>query len=114
MITDPNAVAFVNDVVRPAADRLAGIIPLLQSVLLQWNAKGLAATITNTSDLIDDGSATGGSAPNSPDGRTPITGADVVAMITNMQSIQANIQANSNAIVLNVMKIAVNPQLNGH
>ena len=109
MITDIASVRYCNEQLRPAFDELAGSVLKIQSLLTQWLAKNLAATISNTSDLIDDGAAPGGSAPGSPDGRTPITGADVNAAIGFMGQIQSALAANDNAMLDNLFKIAVNP-----
>ena len=109
MITDAQSVKFCNQVLRPACDQLAGAMLLIQQTLNAWTAKQLGSSITATDDLIDDGAASGGLAPGSPDGRTPISGNDVNACIANMQTLLTAAAANGNAMALNVMKIAVNP-----
>jgi hypothetical protein len=102
MITDPQSITFSNSQLRPTADRLAGSVLDIQSLLAQWNSKNLAATITNTDDVIEDGSAV--------DGRTQLTGADENTFIAGLAQIQAILQANNNALLNNLFKIAVNPQ----
>jgi len=102
-ITDVNAVKFCNEQVRPSADRIMQFYWWCKGLQVQWASQGLAAKIPNDATaLVVDGSAT--------DGRTPITGADVIAMLTNLQNLVNSMEANSSLILLQFAKVSVNPR----
>lgn len=108
MITDPQAVAFCNQSIRPLADLLAQGYIACKQINILFAAKGLAALIPNDpAQVVIDGAATAGGTPG--DGRTIITGADVNALLTIAAAWQATCEANGNALALQIGKIAVNP-----
>ena len=80
-ITDATAVAFVNEAVRPFADRLVGLSASMDIEIAKWNAV-IAPILTAyaAGDVFLDGSAT--------DGRTPLTKTDVENFITQLSTIQ--------------------------
>lgn len=99
-ITNPEAVKFCNEKIRPVADRYAQLYWFAKIVLAEWNAGDLSTNVPNTSDVVVDGSAT--------DGRTPITGAQVNGIIANLQLLVNDLEAN-NELKLNALaQIAVN------
>jgi hypothetical protein len=102
-ITDVNAVKFCNEQVRPSADRIMQFYWWCKGLQIQWTSQGLAAKIPNdaTAQVID-GAAT--------DGRTQITGADVITLLSNLQSLITSLEANSNLVLNQVAKLAVNPR----
>jgi len=102
-ITDVEAVRFCNEHARIVADKIAGAQGALSGFLSLWAVKDLASKIPNDSSVIIDGSAS--------DGRTQITGADIHALISGAQTIKDSIDANSGAIGVNALKIAVNPKV---
>ena len=80
-ITDPTVIAFVNEAVRPFSDRLVGLSASMDIEIAKWNAVISPLLAGNAdADTIMDGSAT--------DGRTPLTKADVVNLITQLMTIQ--------------------------
>jgi hypothetical protein len=102
MITDKSAIVFANERVRPVADELARAYRDAKTILAFWQAKGMAAFFPNDATGADDGSAS--------DGRTPITGADVNALVFECNAIVTRYEANSSAILFSILKIAVNPE----
>ena len=98
-INDPAAVRFSNEKIRVAADQLTRYY-LFKEVVDEWFATGMSSLITNTSDVIEDGSAT--------DGRNVITGIDATAIITRMMEVISDMEAASNAKLNTVNKVAVN------
>lgn len=94
------AVKFSNEKIRPAADMLAQFYNFANTVVDEWNALGGAVLIPNTSEEIDDGSAS--------DGRTIITGADANIIIERLAEFVAAMEANGNARLNSVLKVAVN------
>ena len=54
-ITSPEAIRFVNEIVRPLAERMRGLKVMIDSALTTWNA-GLNTVIgTSSGDLLEDG-----------------------------------------------------------
>jgi hypothetical protein len=102
-ITNPQAVTFCNEKIRPVADRYAQLYWFAKMVLTEWNSTGMSAIIPNQGgETVVDGSET--------DGRTPISGAHVNGMITNLQLLVNDLEANSNAKLNGLSQIAVNEQ----
>lgn len=99
-ITDPAAVAFANQKIRPMADAMAQNYATCKAIVNAWNALTMSAKITNTADIISDGSAT--------DGRNQITGAQATAIVTRAQEVIADYEATSNAKLNTVLQVAVN------
>ena len=100
-ITDPEAVRFCNEKVRVAADKLAQAYHFAKQVTQEWTANNLGETIAyDNSDLVVDGSET--------DGRHPISGVDVNNLITRLNELQTDYEANANAKLNTILNIAVN------
>lgn len=99
-ITDPQSVLFANQKVRPLADSLSQFYWRAKSVLQQYNSTALLTSITNDSSIIVDGSAT--------DGRTVLTGSDVVVMLSLIQGLVNQFEANSNLQLNQLTKPSVN------
>lgn len=98
-ITNPQAVKFCNEKIRPSADRYAQLYWVAKIILTEWNAAGMATLIPNTADVVEDGS------PN--DGRTPITGAMVNGFKNNLQLLVNDLEANSAVKLNGLSQIAV-------
>lgn len=101
-ITDPKAVRFCNEQIRPSCDKLTQFYWFIKAVKQEYLATpGLATAIpSSASEVVADGADT--------DGRTQITGADVQAALTHLNTLIASLEAN-NAAMLNLFhKIAVN------
>jgi hypothetical protein len=99
-VTNPSAIAFCNDRVRPAADRLAQAYYRAVQVYDEWFASGMDAIILTGGGEVDDGAAI--------DGRHIITADDVLLLITRLQEMKADYQATNNAKLNTVLKPAVN------
>lgn len=102
-ITDPNAIAFINQRMRPIADMRIKLHYVSKIAAAEFTAKGLSATITNDSQVVNDGSQ----APTG-DGRTSITGADVNVLLALMNADIATLEASSNLKLNQTIKVAVN------
>ena len=101
-ISDPQSIAFCNQVIRPLADAFGKLYYAAELAAQQFTAKGLSATIPNDATaVVVDGSAS--------DGRTQITGADVNILLSNMNAFVSTAQANTNLILNQTAKIWVNP-----
>ena len=101
-ITDASAIKFSNEKIRVAADKLYGAYLFAKEVITDWNAVSMSTLITNTSDVISDGSIT--------DGRTQITGAEATSVITRLQELVTDYEASSNSKLNTVVKPSVNPR----
>jgi len=101
-ISDPAAVAFANTKIRPMADAMAQSYFTAKALVDAWNALAMSAKITNTADLIVDGSA--------QDGRNQITGAQATTVVTRAMEIIADYEATSSAKLNTVLAAAVNSQ----
>ena len=100
-ITDPTAIAFCNARVRRLADLYSQLYYASQPVIDEWNARGGTAFIPGTAETIADGA--------DQDGRPPITGADVVNLITRLQELTTDLEAGGNAKLNTLLAVAVNP-----
>jgi hypothetical protein len=88
-ITDPVAISFSDQTLRPVSDHLAGMEKRLADMVADWTAANLNPVYTNNAaDMLEDG-AFGG------DGRVPVSGADVQTLKTALLAIKAVVDANS-------------------
>lgn len=99
-ITNPQAVRFCNETVRPLADAYASLYFAAKRAGAEWTAQGVDALIPNTTDLIADGSAV--------DGRTPITGANVRGLVTQIAALITDLEANGGVKLNALLRISVN------
>jgi len=102
-ITSPQAVKFCNEQARRIADSYAGLYYFAKEVTDIWTAQGIGALIPNDASVIVDGSV--------QDGRATITGAMVNGLITNLQALISDLEANSKLKLNGLMKIAVSPRI---
>lgn len=101
-ITDPQIVKFSNERIRPLADAFARAYNMAVVVMNQWAAKGLDQSVPNDpSYVIADGSA--------EDGRSPVTGADLHAIMDAAGMIIGLAQQNDGVVGHQILKVAVNP-----
>lgn len=101
-ITDPAAIRFVNERIRPLADRLARMNALLALLLGEWDAKGMA-------DLIPDDAAAAVEDGRASEGIVQVTGADVRDIVKLAQTLYAWANDPAASKVPAVLKVAVNP-----
>ncbi len=98
--TNPTAVAFCNQRIRPMADYMAKTYFTCKQILALWNSQGMGTLIPNNAGLVVDGSGT--------DGRNPITNASANAIIAHAQAYVTEYEAASNLILNDILKVAVN------
>lgn len=99
-ITNPEAVRFANEKARALADVATRYYYAAVAFVNEWDATEMGAKIPDTADTIIDGSAS--------DGRTPITGADVNGLKNHVDTMTADLEANSNAKLNILLGIEVN------
>ena len=80
MITNPQALAYTKEVVRPVAEKLRGIKAEIDSHMVAWYG-GINALIPNDADeLLDDG--------RESEGVSRLTGADINSVIVQLAGIK--------------------------
>ncbi len=100
-ITDPTAIRFSNEKIRPAADELAQAYYKVKAIVDEWFAQSLGNVLTNTSDQVMDGADI--------DGRPVITGINVNFMMNRMIELVDDYEAGNNAKLNTILQVAVNP-----
>src|SRR5579872_360747 len=99
-ITNPLAVAFANNQVRPTADLMSQLYYTAKSIVNYWNANSMSSIIPNTTDVIVDGAAT--------DGRQILTGIAATAIITEAMAVITHYEASTNAVLNQIKQVEVN------
>ena len=99
-ITDPEAVRFCNEKVRILADIATRYYYAALAFGNEWAATGMASKIPNTTDVVVDGSA--------EDGRSTITGANVVGLKNHAATMVADLEATTNTKLNILLNIEVN------
>lgn len=101
MITDPQAIRFVNEVIRPMAERLRALKSDVDSASTTWFG-GVNALVPNqVGEAVDDN--------RELEGVSRLTGADVTNLVTQLLSFQA--QLNGGGVAAVVSKPCVRPAL---
>jgi len=98
-IDNPQVKKFCNEQIRTLADAATQYYYAAEAVVNEWEATGIDALITDTTDTIVDGSVS--------DGRTPITGAKVHGLINHVESMLVDLTANNNQKLNILLQIAV-------
>ena len=100
-IIDPEAVRFSNEVIRPLADKATQYYYAALAAKNEWLATDMGTKIPdNVGDNIIDGSAT--------DGRSVIDGRDVNNLMTHVNTMIADLEANTNTKLNILLQIEVN------
>ncbi len=99
--TNPQAIRFCDEQMRPLADKLAQLYNLAKALQADAAANGLVALFPADGQAIADSS--------SVDGRNPITNTDINNLIALVTSFINFMEASANANRNLVHKIAVNP-----
>lgn len=112
-ITNPQAIRFCNEKIRPAADRLALLDNYAAAVLAEWTAIGGVALIPNTTDVVTDGASVNGVDATGGDGRLVITGAKVSNIINRLTAYRSAVSTTGLAMGVagvrdTVLQVAVN------
>ena len=100
-ITNAEAIRFVNERIRPVAEQIRDLQARMTEHVANWN-QGVSALVPNDAlELLEDG--------REAEGVSRLTGEDVNAMVTRMQSLLAVLDA---ANVMDVVhKTTVRPLL---
>lgn len=99
-ITDPEAIRFTNEVIRPAADKLSGFYYFAEMVVDQFNAKpDMFDRIIKGDDLKDGADV---------DGRPPLTGDQLKTIFTILTDFAADFRDSGKLNTIN--SAAVNPR----
>lgn len=101
-IDNPQVVKFCNEKMRVVADKLAAAYYFAKLVRNEWYARNMGAIIPVSSDEIIDGSAV--------DGRPVITANDINVLMQSIESYVNKFEANNNAELYDILKIAPNPR----
>jgi hypothetical protein len=105
-ITNPQAIKFANEDIRPAADALSQLYYRAKDILARWSANG-----QNVTALFApfDGTLVMDKASVAPtDGRPPITTAQVNNIISRLNEFVVDYEAGGNAKLNTVTAVAVN------
>lgn len=81
-ITNPQAVRFVNEVVRPLAEAVRAIKVQIDAAMVAWFA-GHNATFAASADTVEDGRAA--------EGVSRLTAGDVTALLVILSDVQAEL-----------------------
>lgn len=101
IISDPEAVGFVNSSLRPAADRVAQLYYSLKPVFDTWNADNLIAKLpSGSTDTVQE-------QPN--DTRHVVTADNCVGCMQRIQAFIQDMEANNLAHLTAILLLAVNP-----
>lgn len=119
--TDIQATGFCNELLRPAADKLTGLIPYAENLLSVYKAKNLGPLFGHPTDLLtnvnppDYTTITGNVIDGSPqDGRTNITNANVAGflrILLFLSTVAEATDANFGSSYELSLKISVNPKV---
>lgn len=103
--SNPQVVAFSNTEIRPMADKMYGAYYKAKSVVQNYNTDGIGALISaaGASNLIGDGSDV--------DGRTRISGDDIINFITALSAFIAYIE-NGAVSTANRIDVITKPHVN--
>lgn len=109
--TNPQAILFVNTVVRPMADKLAQDYYQCKTVYNTWLSQNLGLIIPVDGSLIDDGSTC--DKTSNPgckgDGRNPVSDNDINVFISQCASLISGYEASNNTNLNGILKVSVNP-----
>jgi len=100
-LTDAEVVKFSNERIHPIADELAQLYFRAKAIQAEYQAAGLEKKFVD-GEVLADGSAT--------DGRHPILGQDVKAVMSLIDAYVVDFESGLNAKLNSVLKVAVNPQ----
>ena len=99
MITDPQAIRFTNEVIRPLSEQLRALSANIDAATLAWTG-GISALIPDSAaELLDDG--------RQVEGVSRLTGADIRAVVTALAAIRA---AGTDAVISKPCVRALNAQ----
>lgn len=97
-VTDPTAVRFSNELIRPFARRMYELYMQARELTERWYAANMGAMFPINAGTVQDGAES--------DGRVPITANDVLLVVTRASELVADMTANNNAKLNTVAKPA--------
>lgn len=100
-ITDPQAIRFVNEKIRPLADTMCRAYRTARDIVAEWKAKGIDKLFPNDGSAIIDGRIA--------EGVTQLTDKDILAILAVAEEIISLAETNNNAVGDQVLRVAVNP-----
>lgn len=100
-ITDPNAVRFSNESIRPGADRQAQLYYFAKATVDEWYANNLGAIFVSGEGPVEDGSP--------EDGRYAIMADDALFQIQFLEAFVADYEANNDLKLVSTLKVSPNP-----
>jgi hypothetical protein len=103
--TNAQAIAFSNNYARVLANDMVSCYLSMKRAVQVWTGQSIVTVIPNDANLIQDGATV---ASGTPDGRAPITDAQVNVLISNMNTLIAQFEASSNLILNQTMQVQVN------
>ena len=81
MITDPQAIKFVNEVIRPLSEQLRALKANIDAATFAWNG-GISAKVPNDPlEILEDG--------REAEGVSRLTGADIRAVVAILGNVRA-------------------------
>ena len=104
LITDPQAILFLNSQLRPWAEKYTGAYFDGLKLLDQYTALGLSAKIPNTTDTFADGAGSGS------DGRPIVTGQQAQTLLAHVTNLKTLLETTSNLILNQCLQVAVTPR----
>ena len=90
-ISDPQAIRFTNEKVRPLCEQVRALKATIDATTVEWFATQ-SSLITNNSEAVADG--------REAEGVSRLTGADVTSVITQLLAIQTTLNAGGVAAVI--------------
>ena len=120
MVADPNVRKFLNEVLRPQADQLAGIIAKPTAFITQFNAKEIAEALSIPGEFLtretpllnaDYASVSGEALDDgrAEEGVVQITPREVLAFYRIIKFLEISLNADPSVSVL-ANRIAINPR----
>jgi hypothetical protein len=97
-ITNPEAVKFCNEKIRPAANLLAKAYFYAIQTVDEWYANNMGELLPVAEDIVVDGSES--------DGRHPISGNDVNNLVTRLSELIQDLEENSKAKLNTILKVS--------
>lgn len=90
-ITNPQAIAFVNQNIRPRAEQIRALKAQIDADLTQWYA-GMSALIPNDSSAVEDG--------REAEGVSRLVGSDVVNVLSQLVALQSQLDGSGVAATI--------------
>jgi len=84
-ITDPRAVKFSNEAIRPLSERVRDLKSDIDAATTKWFSEIAALVPSDAADILEDG--------RTANGDSILSGADITSMMTVLLGIQANLDA---------------------